>query len=94
MRNEKGLLVYDDDFRRRFMTPKEIELNDDWVKKHGALIDAKERNEISAQEYERLCDKLDAEHDAERKRLRDKKFADVTNTDAKNFFTPPIFANA
>lgn len=94
MRNEKGLLVYDDDFRRRFMTPTEIAVNDDWVKQHGALIDAKERNEISAQEYERLCDKLDAEHDAERNRIRDKKFGNRSaNVDSEDFFAP-IFANA
>ena len=93
MRNEKGLLVYDDEFRRRFMTPQEIALNDEWVKSHGALINAKERGEISVQEYEQLCNQLDAQHDDERNRLRKKKFT-VANNDDEKFFVPPIFANA
>ncbi len=32
-RNEKGLLVYDDEFRRKLMTPKEIAISNEFVKK-------------------------------------------------------------
>ena len=93
MRNEKGLLVYDDEFRHRFMTSEEIALNDEWVKKHATLIKAKERGEISKQEYDRLVEELDAEHDDERRQLRNKKFA-AADIDDEKFFVSPIFANA
>ena len=95
MRNEQGLLIYDDEFRRQFMSPKKIALNDAWVKKHGELIDAKDRGEISAQEYNRLVEELDDEHTAACEKLYNEEFGDNSaNTDAEDFFAPPMVANA
>lgn len=95
MRDEKGLLVYDDEFRHRFMTSKEISESDKWVKKHSELIAAKERGEITKQEYEILCDDLDVEHEKELSRIYDEDFGKRSaNTEEKIFFAPPNFATA
>lgn len=94
MRNEQGLLIYDDKFRRRFMSPKRIALNDAWVKKHGELINAKDRGEISAQEYDRLVEELDDEHTKACERLYNEEFGNSANDDDEKFFVPPMFANA
>lgn len=95
MRDENGLLIYDDEFRRKFMTPREIALSDEFVKKTTVLIEQYERGEISKQEYDRLVEELDAEHTAACERLYDEEFGTRSATDDdENFFTPPIFANA
>ncbi|MBR3747893.1 MAG: hypothetical protein IKP64_09105 [Selenomonadaceae bacterium] len=93
MRNKQGLLIYDDEFRRRFMSPKKIALNNAWVKKHSELIDAKDRGEISVQEYDRLVEELDDEHTAACEKLYDEEFGDNSAND-EDFFSPPMFANA
>ena len=95
MRDEKGLLVYDDEFRRRFMTPKEIAEGDKWVKNHSALIDAKERGELTEQKYERLCNELDTKHAEELSRIYDEDFGSKSrSTDKETFFAQPHFAIA
>ena len=95
MRDEKGLLVYDDEFRRRFMTAKEIALSDEFVKKTGILIEKYERGEISKQEYDYLVEKLDDEHTAAYERLYDEEFGNKsTETDREKFFASPNFASA
>ena len=95
MRDANGFLVYDDEFRRRFMTPREIAASDKWVKKHSSLITAKEHKKISEEEYERLCNKLDAEHEEELSQIYDEDFGSQTKkAEDENFFTGMIFANA
>lgn len=95
MRDENGLLIYDDEFRRKFMTPREIALSDEFVKKTTVLIEQYECGEISKQEYDRLVEELDAEHTAACERLYDEEFGTRSAIDDdENFFTPPIFANA
>ena len=95
MRDEKGLLVYDDEFRRKFMTPKEITLSDEFVRKTGILIERYERGEISKQEYDTLVEELDAEHTAACERLYDEEFNNRSaDKKEKNFFAPSNFATA
>lgn len=95
MRDEKGLLVYDDEFRRRFMTPKEIALNDEFVRKTGILIEQYEHGEISDKEYEYLVEELDDEHTKALRRLYDEEFGKRSaNTEEKKFFVPSNFATA
>ncbi len=94
MRDERGLLVYDDEFRRRLMTPKEIATSDKWVKKHSDLISAKDSGDINEQEYERLCNELDAEHEEELSRIYDEDFGTQSATDNEKFFAPQNFATA
>ncbi len=95
MRDERGLLVYDDEFRRRLMTPKEIATSDKWVKKHSDLILAKDSGDINEQEYERLCNELDAEHEEELSRIYDEDFGNNTKKiDDEKFFAPLFLANA
>ena len=95
MRDEKGLLVYDDEFRRKFMTPKEIALNNEFVQKTGILIEQYERGEISKQKYDRLVEELDTEHTAAYERLYDEEFGKRSaDKEEKNFFVPSNFATA
>ena len=95
MRDENGLLIYDDEFRRKFMTPSEISLSDEFVKKTTNLVDRYERGEISKQEYTRLVEELDAERTAACERLYDEEFGTHSaSDDDENFFAPQIFANA
>ena len=95
MRDEKGLLVYDDEFRRRFMTPKKIALCDEFVRKTGILIEQYERGEISKQEYDSLVEELEAERIAACERLYDEEFSKRSaDTEEKNFFAPSNFSTA
>ena len=95
MRDEKGLLVYDDEFRRRFMTPKKIALCDEFVRKTGILIEQYERGEISKQEYDSLVEELDAERTAAYEQLYDEEFSKRSaDTEEKNFFASSNFATA
>ncbi|MBQ3335804.1 MAG: hypothetical protein IJG80_00175 [Selenomonadaceae bacterium] len=95
MRDEKGLLVYDDEFRRRFLTAKEIAASDKWTKKHHELITAKDNGDITEQEYNYLCDELDAKHEEELSRIYDEDFGkqSIKYTEEK-FFTTPNVATA
>ena len=94
-RNEQGLWVYDDEFRRRLMTPKEISESDSWVKKHSELIAAKKRGEISKEEYEFLCNELDSEHEKNLDRIYDEDFGSKKqSTLEKSFSVAPHFATA
>ena len=94
MRDEKELLLYDDKFRRRFMTPKEIALSDEFVKKTTILIERYERREISKQEYDRLVEELDDEHTEACSRLYDEEFGTQSTTDDEKFLMPHSFATA
>ena len=94
MRNEKELLLYDDKFRRRFMTPKEIALSDEFVKKTAILIERYERGEISKQEYDRLVEELDDEHTEACSQLYDEEFGKQSTTDDEKFLMPQSFATA
>lgn len=95
MRDEKGLLVYDDEFRRKFMTPKEIALNDEFVQKTGILIEQYERGEISKQKYDSLVEELDTEHTAAYERLYDEEFSNQeTDSEEENFSASPNFITA
>ena len=85
-RNEQGLLVYDDEFRRRLMTPKEISESDSWVKKHSDLIAAKKCGEISKEEYEFLCNELDSEHEKNLSHIYDEDFGSKKQKAAKEDF--------
>lgn len=94
-RNEQGLLVYDEGFRRRFMTPKEIAESDRWVEKHSELIATKKRGEISKEEYEFLCNELDSEHEKNLSRIYDEDFGiKEQNAVEKSFSMAPHFATA
>ena len=93
MRDENGLLVYDEAFRRRLMTPKEIALSDDFVKKTSILIAQYERGEISKEEYNRLIEELTAKQTKAYGQLYDEEFVDKSVCEEK-FFTPPNFATA
>ena len=77
MRDEKGLLLYDDEFRRKFLTPKEIAASDNRTKKHHELITAKDNGDITEQEYNHLCDELDAKHEEELSRIYDEDFGEI-----------------
>ena len=93
-RDERGLLLYDDEFRRRLMTPKEIALSDEFVKKTAILIERYERREISKQEYDRLVEELDDEHTEACSRLYDEEFGTQSTTDDEKFLMPHSFATA
>ena len=93
-RDERGLLLYDDEFRRRLMTPKEIALSDEFVKKTAILIERYERREISKQEYDRLVEELDDEHTEACSRLYYEEFGTQSTTDDEKFLMPQSFATA
>ena len=94
-RNEQGLLVYDSEVVRNFCTERENALDDDYMEKFRVLFDKRDRGEISQDECNRLYAKLDDEHTAACEKLYDEEFGDNSaNTDAEDFFAPPIFANA
>lgn len=82
------------DIRDELMTPREIALSNEFVKRTGILIEQHERGEISDGEYERLLKELDDEHTSACERLYDEEFGDQSTTDAEKFFAPPNFAIA
>ena len=93
-RNEQGLLVYDKEAVRDFLTEKENALDDEYMKKFLELFDRRDRGEISQEECNRLYEELDDKHTAACERLYDEEFGNAANTDAEDFFAPPMFANA
>lgn len=94
-RNEKGLLVYDDEFRRKLMTPKEIAISNEFVKKISSLIEKYEQGEISKDEYNRLVEETNNEKLVAYSRLYDKEFGNRSeNVVEKNLLMTPNFATA
>lgn len=95
MRNAKGLLVYDDEFRRKLMTPKEIAISNEFVKKISSLIEKYEQGEISKDEYNRLVEETNNEKLVAYSRLYDKEFGNRSeNVVEKNLLMTPNFATA
>ena len=94
-RNEKGLLVYDDEFRRKLMTPKEIAISNEFVKKISSLIEKYEQGKISKDEYNRLVEETNNEKLVAYSRLYDKEFGKRSeNVVEKKLLMTPNFATA
>lgn len=62
-RDKNGFVIFDDDFRREFMTPEELALSDKHTEELKQLLAKRDSGEISAQVYNKLSQKLDALHE-------------------------------
>lgn len=94
-RNEQGLLVYDREAVRNFLTEKENALDDEYMEKFRVLIDKRDRGEISHDECNRLAEELDDEHTAACERLYDEEFGTQSEEIPEEKFSAlPNFATA
>ena len=94
-RNEQGLLVYDREAVRNFLTEKENALEDEFMEKFREIFDRRDRGEISQEECNRLYEDLDSKYTAACERLYDEEFGtQLEDSPEEKFFTPPSFATA
>ena len=68
-RDKNGFLIFDDDFRREMMTPKQFELSNKHHEEFKKLLAKRDAGKISEQEYNKLSQEMDAKHNSEYEKL-------------------------
>ena len=85
-RDKNGFVIFDDDFRREMMKPKQFELSNKHREEFKKLFVKFDSGEITEQEYNKLSKELDAKHTAEYSLLYDEehkeKNSPITNFDS------------
>ena len=64
-RDKNGIVIFDDDFRRELMTPKQFALSNKHREEFKKLLAKCDSGEISEQEYNKLAKEMDTRHSAE-----------------------------
>ncbi len=68
-RDKNGFVIFDDDFRREMMTPKQFALSNKHSEEFKKLLAKRDSGEISEQEYNKFTEKLDCKHESEYEKL-------------------------
>lgn len=84
-RDKNGFVIFDDDFRRAMMTPKQFALSNKHSEEFKKLFAKFDAGEISEQEYNKLSKEMDNRHSAEYDALYNEKINAEKNSESVNF---------
>lgn len=84
-RDKNGFVIFDDDFRREMMTPKQFALSNKHSDEFKKLLAKRDSGEISEQEYNKLTKEMDSRHSAEYDALYSKKMKSEKISESANF---------